>query len=80
MKITKTRAISLLLALAVVSISHAADTRWIASWTSSPLGGKIVIRGGAAGQDPALTHRPWDAPVSTAFEPGRYAIGVAPDE
>jgi hypothetical protein len=40
-----------------------------------PVGPAVAWRqdcypGGAAGQDPALTHRPSDAPVSTALEPG----------
>ena len=45
MQITIRRLAAALLIIGAIGSSHAADTRWIASWASSPLGGKIVIPG-----------------------------------
>jgi len=43
MQITNIRLLTMLLILAAAGTSQAGDTTWIASWASSPLGGKIVI-------------------------------------
>jgi lysophospholipase L1-like esterase len=45
MRLEKRRVSAWLCAIVAVASSHAADTKWIASWGSSPLEGKIVIPG-----------------------------------
>jgi lysophospholipase L1-like esterase len=52
MQITNTRIVAMLLLLAATGSSQAGETRWIASWASSPLGGKIVIPGVPADRIP----------------------------
>jgi lysophospholipase L1-like esterase len=45
MRLEKRLLAAWLCAISAVTGSHAAETKWVASWTSSPLEGKIVIPG-----------------------------------
>jgi lysophospholipase L1-like esterase len=45
MRLQKRHLSAWLCAIFATASSHAADTKWVASWASSPLGGKIVIPG-----------------------------------
>jgi lysophospholipase L1-like esterase len=45
MRLEKRHLAAWLCAISAVTGSHAAETKWVASWTSSPLEGKIVIPG-----------------------------------